>query len=142
MGSKFVCLGICLQLSTLAQTGLMFTVNALSVDQGKHFTRPSLWQYLTHVRKYFMKKVECFVYLLKGKFVTWCLSLHDRDIQRDIMLVFTILLVGITSVWVQVFSSFRILNWFSREEDKQFQALTLTKGLKKCFYITRPCLTM
>ena len=36
MGSKFVCPGMCLQLSTLAQTGLMFAMIALSVDQGKH----------------------------------------------------------------------------------------------------------
>ena len=38
MGSKFVCPGMCLQLSTLAQTGLMFAMIALSVDQGKHST--------------------------------------------------------------------------------------------------------
>ena len=34
--SKFVCPGMCLQLSTLAQTGLMFAMIALSDDQGKH----------------------------------------------------------------------------------------------------------
>ena len=33
---KFVCLGICLQLSTFAQAGLMFAMIALPVDQGNH----------------------------------------------------------------------------------------------------------
>ena len=49
--SKFVCPGMCLQLSTLAQTGLMFAMIALSVDKGKHSnqTITSPWPHFTQI---------------------------------------------------------------------------------------------